>query len=244
MWMRSVTLLLLLAGASQAAPNPALDQEFVPSPISSIAYIYRTFNDSLNQDINVDWAQTFQVGKEGTLTAVELFAYRVADSVTEPLLFDIRTTSAGVPTTPDVGANILFSSSIDRAHIGTSESTVLHIDLDSGAIPVVVGDVLTLTLRSSDRTLGAYRWNGNSSGTYAGGKAFVRSTDAWDASGGGSQDLGFRTYVTPIPEPGALTLLGLGSLVFALQKRLGKVPWTVPERPVAPWKERGAWFFS
>ncbi|MBK17886.1 MAG: hypothetical protein CMM52_03485 [Rhodospirillaceae bacterium] len=53
-------------------------------------------------------AQTFTVGLTGTLTRVDLHVGRF-NAASDPLLFDIRTTSGGIPTEPDAGANILES---------------------------------------------------------------------------------------------------------------------------------------
>lgn len=177
----------------------AIDQQYVPA----------TTNEFSNVGVGnvVDWAQTFTVGITGTLTGFDVWVDRQSE-VSQPLLFDIRTTLAGVPSEPDFGPNVLASGSLpasmflaDAGSAGPPPSNFPHVELSSLSFSVVAGQVLALVLRSDDpgaaSTL-AYNWHGNNPGAYSNGSAYLRVSDGWEP-----QDVAqvFRTYVTPIPEP-------------------------------------------
>jgi hypothetical protein len=183
----------------------AIDQQYVPA----------TTNQFANVGVGnvVDWAQTFTVGITGTLTGFDVWVDRQPE-VSQPLLFDIRTTLAGAPSDPDTGPNVLASGSLpasmflaDEGSPGSPPSILLHVELSSRSFSVVAGQVLAIALRSDDPgavTSLTYNWHGNEPGAYTRGSAYLRVAGGWEPQ---VTDQVFRAYVNPIPEPSAALLL-------------------------------------
>ncbi|WP_428304001.1 hypothetical protein [Lacipirellula sp.] len=212
---------LLAAYYAPATTSASLDQYFTPSTVSGALNV----GDS-NQ---VDWAQTFTVGMTGTLSGFDIWIER-HPTVQLPLLFDIRTTSGGLPTLSDVGPHILIAGEkaasdipVDR-HDLSLPLELVHFDLSSASIAVTVGDVLAIVLRSDDPSGQpdglTYSWFAASAGGvnpfYPGGESYAFSGGWFDLPAAG--DAVFRTYVTPIPEPTACCLLGLGCVMFGMAR--------------------------
>jgi hypothetical protein len=206
-------LLLVAVAGNLAFADPVLDQSFTPSlPTDRVA--------NVGQSNLVDWGQTFTVGLTGTLTSFEIAVRTAAAGATNPLLVDLRTTTGGVPTTPDAGANVLFSTTVSSG-IGTTFTTLTF----APGLSVVAGDVLAIVLRSNDPAIpGVYEWPGTAAGGYAGGAAHLRlGSGAWGTSTS-IGDLWFRTFVdpgttTPVPEPALAALLAAGLGLVALRRR-------------------------
>jgi hypothetical protein len=136
--------------------------------------------------------QTFTVGLTGSLTRVEVFIGRNE-----------------LQTQGDI------SWTLTRVGIGTvlASGTIPYGDLDGhysfqpclipdGSVLVGPGDVLGISLSSSHRIT----WAGNNTNRYSGGSAVSDPLS----------DVGFRSYVTPIPEPNSISLV---CLVFMGQFR-------------------------
>ena len=171
-----------------------VDQVYDPpqTQINVDRYIYQ----------NVDTSQTFTVGISGTLAQVDMKVVRLDDTVTDPLLFDVRTTTSdGIPTTPNSGGNILASVSIPASTIPlapanpfTTPIAFFSVDLTPFAVPVTTGEVLAIVLRSNAPSTGSYQWVGTTTDGYASGAEFQRvGLGAWGVGLGGDQ--AFRTYV-------------------------------------------------
>jgi hypothetical protein len=200
-----------------------VDQQFVPADWGA--------ESNVGAGNDVDWAQTFTVGLTGTLTGIDIWVDRPA-AVTMPLLYDIRTTLAGIPTEPDSSSNVLAYGSIDAsmmpiAGTGTPRSGMTHIDISSASLSVTAGDVLAIVLRSDDPGTGCcgftYSWLGDvPAGVYSAGNAYVRAEGGifitWTTQ---NQDNAFRTYVDPIPEPSAvfLSMWAIGTVILACPVR-------------------------
>jgi hypothetical protein len=187
----------------------AVDQQFAPT-------VPLTYSN-VGSNNEVDWSQTFTVGRNGQLAGFDAWVYRFPE-ISLPLLFDVRRTNATAPTEPDSGANILVGGMVAAADVPILPPTneipqdFVRVMFES-PVSVTAGDVLAITLRSDDPGLipsrWTYTWLGNYDSTYQGGMAFARvgpsfanPTDGWVADG--NLDFGFTTYLAPVPEPGTL----------------------------------------
>ena len=212
-------VLLVAIGAFATTANglyaaPILDQSFLPGGGGRAIINSRP----------VDWAQTFTVGVGGVLDSVDVQIFR-ASTTTADLLFDIRSTTAGVPNESNVAT--LASVAVPAAGVPTV-ATFFNIDVSSFNIAVSPGDVLAIALRSTTVTPADYSWRLQSTGTtYGSGQAYFRIPDVgittWTVSNA-NQDLGFRTFVettaTVVPEPSSLALAASGLVcVFGLRRR-------------------------
>ncbi len=190
---------------------PMLDQSYTASPDATGFVGLNNF---------IDRSQTFTVGISGILTQVDLLNFQRNSATTDALLFDIRTTSGGVPTEPDSGGNILASLSLAAASVSTTFGT-LSVDLSPFSVSVASGDVLAIVLSSDDPVGGAYRWRGTSADGYVGGSAFDRLGATWGSTF--FADHTFQTFVesTDLPLPGTLPLLGIGlvGMVFGAWRK-------------------------
>ena len=122
-------LLVLAFSAQEVRAASVLDQEFSPATSNITGFV--------GLSNNIDRAQTFTVGITGLLTDVQV-RISVDSTTTDPLLFDIRTTSGGAPTEADAGSGILFSTSIAPSAIGSGLS-FFNVALGAGAISVSSG---------------------------------------------------------------------------------------------------------
>jgi PEP-CTERM motif len=189
-----------------------VDQEFLPAEWTAEA--------NVGAGNVVDWAQTFTVGITGQLTGFDVSVNR-APVVTQPLLYDIRRTTRGVPTQADSGANILVSGSLSALSIPFEQRNYLlpsltHVDVSGANLSVAAGDVLAIVLRSDDPgQFGGgqtYAWVGSfPNAPYDRGAPFLRANDdQWAAAAAQLSELAFRTEVTPVPEPATLILILMG----------------------------------
>lgn len=199
----------------------------VAAPILDQSAPGSTLRANVGASNAVDWSQTFTSGLTGKLTNVEVLVSRQA-AVTQPLLFDLRTTASGVPTESDSGTNILGSASIAAASVTLFDfgqpnfgATWINVNLTNFNINVSTGGTFAIVLRSNDPGSSdgeTYQWHGSTLNTYALGSDFNRfGTDFWDSEGG---DLGFRTFVD-VPEPNGIIVFALGSCAFLLHRRSG-----------------------
>jgi len=202
----AVALLTITAptGASHAAP--ILDQVFDPGPAPTVSAGISGVTDK---------AQTFTVGIAGTLARVEVDIRRDDNTVIEPLLFDVRaTTAGGAPI--ESNSTTLASVSIAAASIPVTPGFV-SVDVSAFGIPVTPGEILAIVLRKPGLDDVDYIWFGGEGNPYPAGSEYSRITagGTWTASEG--NDLGFRTFVTvsAVPAPSGVVLLGMGVSVLA-----------------------------
>jgi hypothetical protein len=218
--MRAVLLLsglTFLSGSLGHARADVLDQSYTGPFVGGTA-VNRL----------VDKAQTFTVGIAGELSAVRLDIFRNALE-SEPLHFDLRTTAGGFPTQPDSGPTVLAEVTIPASDVGTSP-TFFEIDLTPFNIPVSVGEVLGLVLRSDADFIPAahgYEWELGFTDLYPRGESFFRTPgNGWSVNSIPASQ-GFETFVqaASVPEidasgvPSAFTLLLGGVLVLKCRWR-------------------------
>jgi hypothetical protein len=221
--LRIVLILILSQCGAAFGATGQIDQEYVPFPQNEESQIIA---ESQASSPTIEWSQTFTVGITGRLTGFDLWIERVP-GLTQPLLFDVRTTGGGIPTEADAGSNILGNGSVAADSVpfetGLGLLTLpdpIHIDTNNLAIDVSAGDLLAIRLSTSanPNIVNGYEWRGNEPGDYLNGAAYVRAFGRVGNSGGWHTQDGvdqlFRTYVLPIPEPStfALTILALVAL--------------------------------
>jgi len=206
----AVALLTITAstGASDAAP--VLDQSFDPGPAGTASGISG----------EVDKAQTFTVGLAGTLARVDVDIQRADATVTDPLLFDVRaTTAGGAPI--ESNSTTLASLSIPAVNVSLTRG-FFSVDVSAFGIPVTPGEILAIVLRKPGEPDVDYSWFGNQSGGYPAGAGYFRNPTAGFATWTplGEEDLGFKSFVA-VPAPSAVVLfaVGIGALAGLTWRR-------------------------
>lgn len=167
-------------------------------------------------------AQTFTVGQSGLLTRVDLQIARLQlgtqNLTTRDLTFQVtRPLSSTVPVSAPLATFTLYPAQVPSTMELLSWVT---FDLSASPLSVTSGEVFSLLL-SSDQSYASqayYEWvvtpaTGVDFYTRGAGWQRNNATDPWFNSPP-STDYGFRTYVTAVPEPAALALLGLGALAW------------------------------
>src|SRR5262249_36628157 len=153
-------------------------------------------------------AQTFTVGMTGTLTEVDLYAFRFSGTVGD-LILDIRGTQPnGLPnTSPN-----LLTTTIPAASVPGSPPAYFPINLSAFNLHATVGAKLAVVLHATanpgDDT--TYWWGGRTDNPYANGLMTVRDngTGGWVVFDP-NWDLGFKTYVdAPASQPPVVALPG------------------------------------
>jgi hypothetical protein len=198
-------LAVLPADPARATGVPQVDQQLVAVEQAGIAI-----------DYSQSWGQTFTVGLAGSLTRIDLQLGRDA-SANQPLQFELRTTSGGLPNlTPQA---LLFSTSINPSAVPVLTTTTpytLSVDLSSAPPEVTPGEQLAILLTSG--TDYWYLWTTGywPSDFYTAGSAVKRPYGAADWQLIDGWDSGFRTWVT-VPEP--VSLLPIGLLLLAFRHR-------------------------
>lgn len=162
-------------------------------------------------------AQTFIPTTSGFLEDISFNLYRQASSDAD-LRVSVTNLISGQP------AGTLASMLLSFSSVGTSSlsSTFLrsgsfsHTVTPSGSLFLSAGVTYALVF-ASDTTEANYRIYGDRSG-YADG-ANLRFQNSGPYEDGSSSDLLFRVTANPIPEPHAVALLGVSSLLLALRRQ-------------------------
>lgn len=182
------------------AATPVVDQQILVPQQAAIAVF-----------ANWSYGQSFSVGRAGLLTRIDFQLGRAAGTA-QPLQVALRTASGDLPNL-DPSA-LLFSGSIAAADVPVlsyASSHTVSIELSSlSPVMVAPGDKLVVVLSSSDPNW--YNWDNSgyfNSNPYPNGSAVqsTPSTSGWTPMA--NWDFGFRTWVTPVPEPAGLVPLGM-----------------------------------
>jgi hypothetical protein len=184
------------AGVTQTVNEPTggglgtLDQAFDPSGSITLSAGFGGINT------NQERAQTFQVGRTGTLTEIDVYSRRVSAPGGNFMIEVRRTDAAGAPSNDP--ADLLLQKAIPSANIGTAEA-FLQVDISSANVQVSAGQTLAIVLYAGAGTPSSvtYQWNGQDTNPYplGGGWEQVIGNHTWGKDAGTNEDLGFRTFV-------------------------------------------------
>ena len=208
--------LVTLVAAPLMVAAQVLDQSFQPSgPLISTG-------TSSGQAL----AQTFTVGVGGTLTRFDAWiVYSGERYPVPPVTWEILPTSNGVPVESDTAS---LASGTFLSSVAPQNWSFYTIDLAS-PISVSAGEVLAIVLSTPPGYNGvSVSWQGEAQYPYPDGYAFVGTPvgvpgvneTAWSTSFLAGYDLGFRTYVQPVPEPSSVFLVFVGvCALLAIRRR-------------------------
>lgn len=172
---------------------------------------------------NRDLIQTFEVASATDLAALELTISSAGDGISTTLrLFDTGADLAGNETSVDTaGWSELINESVtfDSADATASSSAARLIWTLASSQSLVTGQTYALMVDDSGSSTNAFQWRYDNiaSDAYADGRAYLSgSGTTWDQINGapGGQQIDLGLAIVPIPEPGSLALLGLGSLLI------------------------------
>jgi hypothetical protein len=174
----ALVILAMVSGARSVCASEVLDQSFIPT----------LHLGGLEVTQNQPVAQTFTVGIDGKLTKIALgINHHRCIVTTDDLIVEIAPTLNGEPALP-----ALASVAVPPAAIPVTFGGMITVDFSSFFLPVKVGEVLAIVLRTSaEGGQCTYAWDGDIG--YARGGAYVPNP------GGGwiyvNRDMTFQTFV-------------------------------------------------
>jgi hypothetical protein len=197
-----------LGGAARA--GGVLDQSYTAAHNQgafSGGYVNREFSKG----------QVFKVGITGLLSEVDLQINRLDDEPLLPLVVEIHPLA---PTNPTV----LGSFSLDPTNVplypgNDSELSFFAVDVTGAGLKVSAGTVLALVVKSETNN-GVYLWQSTPFQTagYPNGNAWYGVNGVWTQASA-NDDFGFKTYVTPVPEPAMGGLFAVGGVGLLIRRR-------------------------
>lgn len=137
------------------------------------------------------WAQTFTVGREGTLTRIRMFLR----GTNAAGVIDIRETFTGTPDHSPAGVWLETTFSLNSAN-----GAWVSIPFNGSTLEVQPGEVYAITLRPTAGT--NFAWHGADTNPYVTGRAWIQPSPYWlnlpfTTWVTTNRDFAFETYVTP-----------------------------------------------
>lgn len=209
--LATLTLAAILTLPTAARAVAVIDQQY--DFTSSIA---NTTNGNLGEV-----GQTFTVGLAGTLERVDVRMFRLGgifDPTGDPIL-SVYNTAGGLPTGAPLATATVPEASVPLNPVNNAADFVAF-DISGAGLQVSPGQVLAFAIRTTSE-VGPY-WLLTDQGQpieYAGGAAVSRFPPGAWSSLSPAQDHAFRTWVTPIPEPQSVILLGFGAVAMLVARR-------------------------
>ena len=210
-----ITIVLLFSiytGLSQGALT--LDQSFTGSFTSNMTVCSYPLDG--NPNYTEELGQSFTVGISGQLSQVDIYlAQHVA--VDGDLTSEIYNITDGLPVGTPLASKVVSQSQVD------STFSWVSIDFTALGLYVTAGDVISINLTYGGG--GEYNWARGANG-YVGGTAMYTYTDpgwtddSWHLL---NADFGFKSYIEPVPIPGAVWLLGSGLIgIVGIRRKFKK----------------------
>jgi hypothetical protein len=197
-----------------------LDQSFDPTGHITVNAGIAGFN------ANQERAQTFKVGLTGFLTRIDVYASVVAPA-TGSLKLDVRKTDAnGAPDPAITPLGVLATVSVPATSFPSPTNGRFVTFMLNTPMPVFANTLLAMDLHVSAGG-SSFHLLGSTGDPYVFGKAYERETTNHNWINETGYDLGFQTFVEPVPLPpglGAGIATALGVLV-ARRFRGGAVGW-------------------
>jgi hypothetical protein len=192
-----------MAASPAARGAVVLDQSFDPTG-------HITLNAGIaGSSSNQERAQTFKVGVTGFLTRVDVFS-EVFFTPKGSLIMDLRGTVAnGAPDPALTPLGVLATVSVPATSFPAAPNgAFVTFTLDT-PLPVFANTTLAIGLHvsSGGSTFGLL---GSTGDPYVPGKEYERQPPNHNWANEADYDLGFRTFVEPVPLPS-----GLGAGIFA-----------------------------
>jgi hypothetical protein len=213
---RFVPALLLLAAS--AARADTIDQSFI-TPTSGGVGLTNV------QGTQGFLAQTFTAGMSGNLTGINLNGNAMCGNPgcgPPPIQITIRTVLAGLPTSTILGTTTFsVNSAINFPPNSYGDFPLTQLISFSAPIPLLAGrEYAIVVFGPVETSVSLFGAQGN---YYTGGRAMSspdggltwQSHDPWDFN--------FQTHMSPVPEPGTLSLMVTGLAGLMIRRRIKRL---------------------